>query len=916
MIITSIKLKEIINAFEKWYINDIHAIVEDFYSDNITFEKISNLSQKEFEDFFLEFAKDGGKIQSGGARTADKFIQNVHNNFPEFKEKILAPFNSNFNVDNWIKWAESFKYFGKGLATIYLNRVDKTKYVVVNNKSIEAYRILGYDVANNPLERTYKDILAAQSDIIKKYPELSNFFKADALSHFLIGTPEGMLFLERGDHNTIHDMAKIKNERKYWLYAPGENAKMWEEFYNQSIMGLGWDKLGDLKKYKSKEEIVLALQEIENTSSSKKNDASANYDFLNTLSIDDIVIAKKGRSDYLGYGIVKSNYYYDSSRENYKKCRKVNWIKRGTWPEDNDPIVVKTLTEITKYPDYVEKLKKLIGIGDILSLNKNIWIEKTLVRGRRDRTEGERSLGLALWSPKTDKRGADIYKNMREVKSGDIILHLRDNEQFSGISIALEPVIETSGIKDTEWAGPAYLIKLEKYIELEQPINRLNVLNENNRTELERIANSSEVFYTNDLNLRQGAYLTPCPLNLLSLINKSYLNMTGLNLPYIEEYFANNHIELNFELDLKKIFIDLADSGLQVNNGLIIRFIASILTKPFVILTGLSGSGKTKLAQAFAMWICEDETQYCLVPVGADWTNREPLLGFANALKSNEYVKPDNKMLDLLISASDNQNKPYFLILDEMNMSHVERYFADFLSVMESGRKLSLHNGFEYWNDVPAEIELPNNLFIIGTVNIDETTYMFSPKVLDRANVIEFRVTADEMKNYLNKNAILELNKLKSAGADMSESFVKIAKDKTLRANNSDILETELLSFFNELKRTGAEFGYRSASEIFRFAAVINTIEPAWSMPEIIDAAVMQKLLPKVHGSRRKLEPVLKTLGNLCLQPGENFDDFVASKSEINFNGTERIKYPLSLEKILRMYQSLIDNGFTSYAEA
>jgi 5-methylcytosine-specific restriction protein B len=118
------------------------------------------------------------------------------------------------------------------------------------------------------------------------------------------------------------------------------------------------------------------------------------------------------------------------------------------------------------------------------------------------------------------------------------------------------------------------------------------------------------------------------------------------------------------------------------------------------------------------------------------------------------------------------------------------------------------------------------------------------------------------------------------------------------------------------LKKTGAEFGYRSASEIFRFAAVINNIEPEWSMPEIIDAAIMQKLLPKVHGSRRKLEPVLKTLGSLCLQSGQDFDDFVTSKSEITFNDSDKIKYPLSLEKILRMYQGLIDNGFTSYAEA
>jgi 5-methylcytosine-specific restriction protein B len=358
------------------------------------------------------------------------------------------------------------------------------------------------------------------------------------------------------------------------------------------------------------------------------------------------------------------------------------------------------------------------------------------------------------------------------------------------------------------------------------------------------------------------------------------------------------------------------ESGLSISTSLSLRFTASLLTKPFVILTGLSGSGKTKLAQSFAMWICENEDQYCLVPVGADWTNREPLLGFPNALKSNEYIKPDNKVLDLLISASDNQNKPYFLILDEMNLSHVERYFADFLSVMESGRKLSLHNGLDYWNDVPAEIDFPKNLFIIGTVNIDETTYMFSPKVLDRANVIEFRVTAEEMKNYLDKNTILELDKLKSAGAEMAASFIKLAKDKSLKTNDSPFLQTELLNFFSELKKTGAEFGYRSASEILRFGAVINNIEPGWSIPEIIDAAIMQKLLPKVHGSRRKLEPVLKTLGNLCLQSGYNFDDFIALKSEINLNDSGKIKYPLSLEKIVRMYQGLRDNGFTSYAEA
>jgi len=364
----------------------------------------------------------------------------------------------------------------------------------------------------------------------------------------------------------------------------------------------------------------------------------------------------------------------------------------------------------------------------------------------------------------------------------------------------------------------------------------------------------------------------------------------------------------------------LEEARITFSPQLIKRFVASLCTKPFVILTGLSGSGKTKLAQAFAMWICEknnqNNKQYCIVPVGADWTNREPLLGFPNALIEKDYKKDEYGVLQLIIDANANSDKPYFLILDEMNLSHVERYFADFLSVMESKSNISLHSGNEDWNEVPSEIGFPKNLFIIGTVNIDETTYMFSPKVLDRANVIEFRVTKEEMENYLKNNSIIDLKKIEGLGATMAGSFVEIAKDDGLKANDTEELNNSLISFFSELKKTGAEFGYRSASEILRFAAVVNKIEPTWSMAEIIDAAIMQKLLPKVHGSRRKLEPVLKTLGQLCLQNGQTFDDLLNAKTEIDYKDVSKIKYPVSLEKILRMFDNLTSNGFTSYAEA
>jgi MoxR-like ATPase len=285
-----------------------------------------------------------------------------------------------------------------------------------------------------------------------------------------------------------------------------------------------------------------------------------------------------------------------------------------------------------------------------------------------------------------------------------------------------------------------------------------------------------------------------------------------------------NQVEFNFEYfqnSTKK-------AGLIFSPQLIQRFIASLCTKPFVICSGLSGSGKTKLAQAFAQWITADESQYVIVLVGADWTNREPLLGYPNALNKDEYVSPENGVLDLMISAKQNienteePTKPYFLILDEMNLSHVERYFADFLSTMESGDKIPLH---KIENDslfVPPSIKLPENLFIIGTVNIDETTYMFSPKVLDRANTIEFRLTEKDLEDFIASDIKLDMELLKAQGANMSESFMAMALQETDK--NLKPVEADLKLFFSELKKSGAEFGYRTASEIGRLMYMLEAL--------------------------------------------------------------------------------------------
>ncbi|MFT6004340.1 MAG: 5-methylcytosine-specific restriction protein B, partial [Bacteroidia bacterium] len=322
--------------------------------------------------------------------------------------------------------------------------------------------------------------------------------------------------------------------------------------------------------------------------------------------------------------------------------------------------------------------------------------------------------------------------------------------------------------------------------------------------------------------------------------------------------------------DLEKYLNFTSKTNLKFQERLIQRFLSSIATKPFVLLSGLSGSGKTKLAEAFAKWICQDKSQYKLVPVGADWTNREPLLGFPNALSEGEYTHPDNGVLKLIIEANKNADRPYFLILDEMNLSHVERYFADFLSTMESSdAEIQLHDSDAIADEtkddfVPKTIKLPKNLFIIGTVNIDETTYMFSPKVLDRANTIEFRVTDDEISSFFDSPKDIDLKLLETEGANMATSFLELSQKSSEKAD-AELVKDELVAFFRELQKLGAEFGYRTANEAVKLTARLGDFGVDDKNTKI-DIAIMQKLLPKLSGSRRKLSKVLETLGKLCMK--------------------------------------------------
>ena len=213
-------------------------------------------------------------------------------------------------------------------------------------------------------------------DIVEK---LRSYLHSDAseLKDFMELSAEAWRYSEEVNEEIRQEKAKIKREVKgasmadedvetthYWIYSPGEGAGIWDECYSKGIMAIGWDEIGDLSQYASKTEMKKAMKENIDPERSYVMAAHATWQFANEMKPGDIVFAKRGRSTVIGRGVVTSDYEFDDARDDNKNVRGVNWTHKGEWPHPGQA-VMKTLTDITSYTDYVEKLNALFVSDDI-----------------------------------------------------------------------------------------------------------------------------------------------------------------------------------------------------------------------------------------------------------------------------------------------------------------------------------------------------------------------------------------------------------------------------------------------------------------------------------------------------------------------------------------------------------------------
>ena len=317
--------------------------------------------------------------------------------------------------------------------------------------------------------------------------------------------------------------------------------------------------------------------------------------------------------------------------------------------------------------------------------------------------------------------------------------------------------------------------------------------------------------------------------------------LTDVEFTTITEYMSETFIEeVNFLSYVKKY---IAMKGYYFDDETVTNYHICLKTRPFVILAGLSGTGKSKLSQLYAQALGHG-ARYLRLPVCPSWNDDHALLGYFDIL-TKEYVT--GPATEFLLDANADKGNLYFFCLDEMNLAHVEYYFSQFLSAMEeehpdkreiilmSRKEHSMVNHDEagVYKSVPQRLKIPTNLFFTGTINVDETTHPISDKVIDRANTLEFfTVDLDKVPRPSTLSDPLKLSTI------TWQSYQRYELDQTFRP--------QIVEISKILNKADLGLGYRVLHDIELYMANSqNLLDPVVAF----DLQVKQRILPRVRGT-------------------------------------------------------------------
>lgn len=482
---------------------------------------------------------------------------------------------------------------------------------------------------------------------------------------------------------------------RYWLYAPGEQAKHWDEFYEKGIMALGFDELGDLSVFMTKDAIDEKIREITGDTRPRSNDSLANWEFSKVMSVGDIVIAKKGRSGYIGYGVVTSDYFFAPERQSYQKCRKVEWKKTGFWPETDAKLVTKTLTDITKYTDYVVRLKALIGIDEstdektveLSDQTSFFWINANPKIWSADQLKRIPEISYSTYGESGGKRHG--YRHMMQARAGDKVI-LYETTPVKKVKALLEVKRE---VHSDESGKEIITLGLLDFFPNQPTWDELKSLDSLKNAEPIRNNQGSIFGLTRDEYEVIIALATAPKQNTLPFVNGDFEE------PQIATTYTREEL--------------LAD--VFVTPEILEKALSLLRRKKNLVLQGPPGTGKTFFAKrlAWSLMGVKDQRRVQTIQFHQSYAYEDFIQGYRpedGTLKLKNGV-----FFEFASLASRDSGREYVLIIDEINRGNLSKIFGELMLLIEADkRQESVRLAYGNTGD---RFSVPANLHIIGTMN-------------------------------------------------------------------------------------------------------------------------------------------------------------------------------------------------------
>ncbi len=580
-----------------------------------------------------------------------------------------------------------------GGLTIGMFWINPGKFLPADHKTKAYAMAKGVDVEPKDYQSYCQWIDRMSQSLGQGYPQISH------AAHLFATAGQGPGDDIKGKCNRPAEQAHEDVSRRWWLLSAGRRAEYWEEFYEQSLMAIGWDFVPDpdLRQFADREEIRQKLLELEPDGSSKTNDALALWQFVHDVREGDTVFVKQGRTRLVGYGIVEGDYKFDPRRMNYKHIRKVRWLAKGEWeiPEERR-MALKTLTDITRRPNLVKLIAETVGLqarpgqrngtdapallsSDVaywwLTANPKIWTFENLAVGKKDTYTSRNEKG--------NKRR--IFKHFEEVKPGDLVVGYVASPQREIVAICrvTRPLHQTN-------EGEA--IEFEKVEHLRRPIP-FEILQANSDL------TNSEPFTNNNqgslFRLREQEYEI-----IRSLIDNTDMPV----LARIEDY------------DKKK-----AMRGLFLAESQFDEMLDTLREKKNVVLQGAPGVGKTYVARrlAYALIGSNDPQKIEMIQFHQSYCYEDFIQGYRPTPKGQFNLKHGVfHQFCRRAQRDESHSIPYVFIIDEINRGNLSKIFGELMMLIEPDKRgMEYAIPLTYSEDADERFYIPENLHLIGMMN-------------------------------------------------------------------------------------------------------------------------------------------------------------------------------------------------------